>query len=139
MKNSKKRKNFMENERNIWGILSELSDMKICVNHQKCPRARSEIVSGRQGLKQAWTLARRYHKNPAHRSCTGIHNKIDIRYYFLKKSGILIDCSFTLLVGVLGVSSVGVVPPTGLLTAGPFELSFAAAPKSILGAVCGCA
>ena len=59
--------------------------------------------------------------------------------YFLKKSGILIDCSFTLLVGVLGVSSVGVVPPTGLLTVGPFELSFAAVPKSILGAVCGCA
>ena len=35
--------------------------------------------------------------------------------YFLKKSGILIDCYFTLLVGVLGVSSDGVVPPTGLL------------------------
>lgn len=37
------------------------------------------------------------------------------RYYFLKKSGILIDCSFTLLVGVLGVSREGDVPPTGRL------------------------
>ena len=35
--------------------------------------------------------------------------------YFLKKSGILIDCSFTFAVGVLGVSNVGTVPPTGLL------------------------
>ena len=34
-------------------------------NHQKCPGARSEIVSGRQGLKQAWTLARRHHKKAA--------------------------------------------------------------------------
>ena len=33
--------------------------------------------------------------------------------YFLKKSGILIDCSFTLLEGVLGCS-VGIVPPCGL-------------------------
>ena len=32
--------------------------------------------------------------------------------YFLKKSGILIDCSFTRLVGVLGVSMEGDVPPT---------------------------
>ena len=35
--------------------------------------------------------------------------------YFLKKSGILIDCSFTRLVGVLGVSMEGDVPPTVLL------------------------
>ena len=33
--------------------------IQLPTNHQKCPRARSEIVSGRQGLKQAWTLARR--------------------------------------------------------------------------------
>lgn len=39
--------------------------------------------------------------------------------YFLKKSGILIDCSFTLLVGVLGTSRVGEVPPAGFLGIGP--------------------
>ena len=39
--------------------------------------------------------------------------------YFLKKSGILIDCSFTLLVGVLGTSSVGDVPPAGFLGIAP--------------------
>ena len=39
----------------------------------------------------------------------------DITVYLLKKSGILMDCSFTLLVGVFGVSSVGTVPPAGFL------------------------
>ena len=34
--------------------------------------------------------------------------------YFLKKSGILMDCSFTLLEGVLGCCMVGMVPPCGL-------------------------
>ena len=54
--------------------------------------------------------------------------------YFLKKSGILIDCSFTLLVGVLGVSKVGVVPPTGLLGADVVPPPcVGAAPKSNLG------
>ena len=34
--------------------------------------------------------------------------------YFLKKSGILIDCSFTVPDGVLGCCSVGIVPPVVL-------------------------
>ena len=55
-------------------------------------------------------------------------------YYFLKKSGILIDCSFTLLVGVLGVSKDGVVPPTGRFAALVVPPPFVGAmPKSILG------
>lgn len=54
-------------------------------------------------------------------------------YYFLKKSGILMDCSFTLLVGVLGVSNVGAVPPTGLLVVAVVPLpALGAAPKSSL-------
>jgi hypothetical protein len=33
-----------------------------------------------------------------------------IAYYFFKNVGILIDCSFTWLTGVLGVCNVGAVP-----------------------------
>ena len=53
-------------------------------------------------------------------------------FYFLKKSGILMDCSFTLLVGVLGVSSEGVVPPIGRFS--PLPLLVGTAPASDLGA-----
>lgn len=55
-------------------------------------------------------------------------------YYFLKKSGIFIDCSFTLLVGVLGASNDGLVPPTGLLGAAVVPPPFVGAmPRSSLG------
>ena len=56
-------------------------------------------------------------------------------YYFLKKSGILIDCSFTVAFGALGVSRVGVVPPTDLLGICVVPPPcVGAAPKSIFGA-----
>ena len=47
------------------------------------------------------------------------------------------DCSFTLLTGVLGVSRVGAVPPTGRLGIAAAPLLFGAAiPKSNLGETC---
>ena len=57
--------------------------------------------------------------------------------YFLKKSGILIDCSFTLLVGVLGVSRDGVVPPTVLLGVVPAAPVLEAIPISSCGVCTG--
>ena len=53
--------------------------------------------------------------------------------YFLKKSGILMDCSFTLLVGVLGVSKDGAVPPTGRLGIAEAPPFAEVMPKSSLG------
>ena len=54
--------------------------------------------------------------------------------YFLKKSGILIDCSFTLDEGTFGVSNVGAVPPTVLLgIAAPAPFTAEAPPRSTLG------
>lgn len=40
------------------------------------------------------------------------------------------DCSFTLLVGVFGVSNVGAVPPTGLLVVVPAPFLGDAIPRS---------
>ena len=48
---------YLSCSKNLNSVISDR--LQLPTNHQKCPRARSEIVSGRQGLKQAWTSDRR--------------------------------------------------------------------------------
>lgn len=85
-----------------------------------------------------WRSIHKERKTQSHTSLYATESLLHMSlYYFLKKSGILMDCSFTLLVGVLGVSNDGAVPPTGLLGAAVVSLPVLdPVPKSSLGEPC---
>ena len=61
---------------------TNIQDVKL--NHRKCPKAHSGIVSGRQGLGQARTLARRLYKKGAPPAKADAPRRciFPIRFYF---------------------------------------------------------